>query len=97
VDFNWFDLGEENKPFIFMRRKIQLIPSTTESRLVLGYDIDENVNYLFVVRQCTGIEKRMARENLLESTSALNHSQVNTLQHVSSMSPYLTDTSKQLY
>lgn len=77
-----------------MRRKIQLIPSTTESKLILGYDIDENINYLFVVRQCTAVEKRTARENLLELTAAMNNSQVDTLHYANSISSYLTDTSK---
>lgn len=84
--------GEENKPFIFMRRKIQLVPSTVESNLVLGYDVDENVNYLFFVRHCTKNEKQMARENLMEST-AFNNSQMDTRQTLLNCSPQLTDTS----
>lgn len=65
-------LGEEHKPFIFMRRKIQLITSTTESNLILGYDVEENVNYLFLVRPCTASEKQIARENLTESMTTLS-------------------------
>jgi hypothetical protein len=76
-----------------MRRKIQLIPSSTESKLVLGYDMDENVNYLFSVRHCTDNEKRMARDNLMESTAGLNTPQADTRQ--TNLSPlFMTDTSK---
>jgi hypothetical protein len=85
--------GEENRPFIFMRRKIELIPLHVESHLILGYDVEDNVNCLFLVRRCTEAEKKMARENLSDTMATAN-SHVETVGTTHSASSFLGETNK---
>ncbi|KAI6194639.1 Anaphase-promoting complex subunit 1 [Aphelenchoides besseyi] len=56
--------GFNQKPFIYIHRRVEFIPTPTESEFVMAYDVDENINYLFKVRNATDDEKRMARLNL---------------------------------
>ncbi|KAI6229914.1 Anaphase-promoting complex subunit 1 [Aphelenchoides fujianensis] len=61
--------GNDRKPFVYIRRRIEFIPSPTESNFLMAHDVEENVNHVFLVRDATDEEKRLARAQYNETVA----------------------------